>query len=65
MNFRKTYDDLHAICVVDYAGMLESDGMQITGEWVRLSDIASGIFAMQRDKRRAASAKQQLKTRFH
>ena len=48
IDFRKTYDDFDPVCIVDYAGSLDPDGFQIAGEWVRLEDLMSGPFVMQR-----------------
>ena len=60
MDFRKTYDDMPAICIVDYVGSLDPDGQQVTGEWVRLNDLASGSFAMQRQRKLTARAVRKL-----
>jgi hypothetical protein len=48
VEFRKTYDEFAPVCVVDYSGVLEPEGDEIAGEWVRLGDLQSGPFVMRR-----------------
>jgi hypothetical protein len=62
IDFRKTYDDMEPICIVDYVGKLDPDGLLIAGEWVRLDNLMSGSFAMQRQSKQAQAIERELET---
>jgi hypothetical protein len=47
--FRKTYDELEPACSVEYDGIVDADGTEISGEWVRLEDGLTGSFVMRRE----------------
>ena len=64
IEFRKTYDDFDPICIVDYVGTLDSEGLQIAGEWVRLDDMLSGPFVMQRQSAGEQPLERELEAEF-
>jgi hypothetical protein len=50
VEFRKTYDAVEPACIVEYAGTMDFEAVEISGEWVRLDGAGSGPFVMRREE---------------